>query len=54
MKVELFKRDGMRVIDVLRGDEIAAAEQWPGVALAGGRPGGAAHRDVGAAGPEGR
>ena len=48
MAVGIFRRDGMRVIDVLRGDELLR-RQFPEVAAGRGRPGGAAHRDAGAA-----
>ena len=52
MDVAIFKRDGMRVIDVLRGEE-SLRRQFPDVDARRGRPGGAAHRDAGAARAEG-
>jgi hypothetical protein len=44
MDVAIFKREGMRVIDVLRGDESLRRSLPRGDARRG-RPGGAAHRD---------
>ena len=52
MDVAIFKREGMRVIDVLRGDEVHAPAVPRGRARRG-RPRGAAHRDAGAARAQG-
>ena len=49
-EIDLFRRDGVRVIDVLRGDASLRRDLAAG-AVAGGRPGGLAHRDDRAAGP---
>ena len=52
MDVAIFKREGMRVIDVLRGDE-SHAPAVPRRRARRGRPRGAAHRDAGAARAQG-
>ena len=53
MDVAIFRRDGMRVIDVLRGED-SLRRQFPEVTLAEGDRGGAAHRDAGAARAQGQ
>ena len=52
MEVAIFKREGMRVIDVIRGDEFHAPAVPRGRPRRG-RPGGAADRDAGAARAQG-
>ena len=52
MDVAIFKREGMRVIDVLRGDE-SHAPAVPRRGARRGRPGGAPDRDAGAARAQG-